>query len=153
MSTVLHRTTKEFLGSVHTPDYPTGTWIVNPDLSSVSGVPIKYWKITGDAVSEMNQTEKDAVDATLANQVIGDKNFKVEEFTGSKKVKETWYSTDNEDGTYSDCVEETTYTHQGNLLISETLQPKWPDGSNRGSAETWNYYRTDGSTIKKKQGI
>lgn len=62
MSSALHRTTKEYLESVNTPEYPTETWIINPDLSSVSGVDSKYWKITGDVVSEMNQTEKDAAD-------------------------------------------------------------------------------------------
>jgi hypothetical protein len=65
MSTVLHRTTKEYHESANTPDYPIENWIINPDLSAVSGVPIKYWKITGDAVSEMNQTEKDTVDAAV----------------------------------------------------------------------------------------
>jgi len=65
MSDVLQRTTKEQRFSVNTPDYPTVTWIINPDLSGVIGVPKKYWKITGDVVSEMNQSEKDAVDAVL----------------------------------------------------------------------------------------
>lgn len=34
-----------------------------PDMSAVEGVPSKYWVIIGDVVSEMNQGEKDAVDA------------------------------------------------------------------------------------------
>ena len=65
MSDVLHRTTKEQRFSVHTPDYSVVTWIINPDLSGVTGVPKKYWEITGDVVSEMNQGEKDAVDGAL----------------------------------------------------------------------------------------
>lgn len=65
MANVLNRTTKVYLVSVNTPDYPTADWIINPDLSGVQGVPVKYWKIVGDIVSEMNQSEKDAVDAAL----------------------------------------------------------------------------------------
>ena len=40
-------------------------WIYNPDMSAVIGVPKKYLVITGDVVSEMSQSEKDAVDAIL----------------------------------------------------------------------------------------
>lgn len=65
MSDVLNRTTKEQKFSVHTPNYSVVDWIINPDLSGVVGVPVKYWKITGDVVSEMNQSEKDVVDAVL----------------------------------------------------------------------------------------
>jgi len=64
MSDVLNRTTKEQRYSVHTPDYSVVDWIINPDLSGVVGVPKKYWLITGDVVSEMNQAQKDVVDAT-----------------------------------------------------------------------------------------
>lgn len=63
MADVIHRTTLEQRFSIHTPDYDPGTWIINPDLSGVSGVPKKYWKIDGDNVVEMTQPEKDAVDA------------------------------------------------------------------------------------------
>jgi len=63
MSNVIHRTTLERKLSVNTPDFPVGTWIINPDLTSLGGVAEKYWKISGDNVLEMNQTEKDVVDA------------------------------------------------------------------------------------------
>ncbi len=65
MANVLQRTTKEQRFSVNTPEYPPAVWVINPDLSGVVGVPKKYWKITGDVVSEMDQSEKDAVDAVL----------------------------------------------------------------------------------------
>lgn len=65
MANVLHRTTKQYLKSVNTPNYSEVDWVVNPDLSSVQNVPTKYWKIDGDTVSEMNQSEKDAVDNAL----------------------------------------------------------------------------------------
>lgn len=63
MADAIHRTTLQQVSSVNTPDYDPGDWIINPDLSAVSGVLKKYWKIVGDTVVEMNQTEKDAVDA------------------------------------------------------------------------------------------
>lgn len=59
---VINRTTKEIKVPVHTPDYSVTDWIVDPDLSAVDGVPVKYWKITGDVISGMDQSEKDAVD-------------------------------------------------------------------------------------------
>jgi len=65
MSDVLQRTTKEQRFSVNTPEYSEAIWVINPDLSGVIGVPKKYWKITGDVVSEMDQSEKDAVDSVL----------------------------------------------------------------------------------------
>ncbi len=71
MADVVHRTTVQYLRSVHTPDYPIGTWIHDPDLSALSGVPQEHWKVVGDTVVEMNATEKEAVDfpAAVANKI------------------------------------------------------------------------------------
>ena len=41
------------------------TWIYDPDLTAVIGFPIKYWIITGDVVTLMNQAARDVVDAAL----------------------------------------------------------------------------------------
>ena len=68
MANVINRTTLEQKFSVNTPDYPVDIWIINPDMSNVVGVPKKYWKIEGDLVLEMNQAEKDAVDAAHLGQ-------------------------------------------------------------------------------------
>lgn len=91
MATVLNRTTKQLLASVNTPDFPTVDWIINPDLSAVAGVPVEYWKIVGDVVSEMNQSEKDAVDAVL---IVGEKQAKINEFsyTASRIVEDRYYA-------------------------------------------------------------
>ena len=70
MSNVVHRTTKKYLRSVNTPDYPVEDWIINPDLSAVVQVPNKYWKIAGDVVTEMDLTEKSAVDRDAPPPVI-----------------------------------------------------------------------------------
>lgn len=63
MANVLNRTTKEFLRSVNEPDYPIEEWIISPDLSAVEGFDSRYWIITGDVVSLMDQAARDAVDA------------------------------------------------------------------------------------------
>jgi hypothetical protein len=63
MSNVIHRTTFKYLESVNTPDYPAKDWLHNPDLSLVSGVSPKYWKVDGDTVVEMSVAEKEAKDA------------------------------------------------------------------------------------------
>jgi len=70
MSDVINRTTKDFLLSVNTPDYSIEDWIINPDLSALEGVPQKYWKISGDTVVEMDQSEKDIVDLNIQTGII-----------------------------------------------------------------------------------
>lgn len=52
-----------YLQSVNTPDYDDVIYkLVNPDMSLVSGVSQKYWKVVSEEVVEMSQAEKDAVD-------------------------------------------------------------------------------------------
>jgi hypothetical protein len=69
MATVVHKTTFQILSSVNTPDFDPAQWLVNPDLTALDGVPTKYWKLSGNAVIEMTQTEKDAVDAANLPEV------------------------------------------------------------------------------------
>src|SRR3990167_3337051 len=64
-ASVLNRTTKQYLVSVNTPDYPTADWIIEPDLSAVTGFDSRYWTITGDAVTLKTLSERNAVDAAL----------------------------------------------------------------------------------------
>lgn len=69
MPNYLHRTTKRYLQSVSPTSLPepVENYIFMPDLSAVEGAPNRYWKITGDVVSEMTQGEKDAVDTQALN--------------------------------------------------------------------------------------
>jgi hypothetical protein len=69
MGTVVHKTTFETRASVNTPDYDPAEWLINPNLEAMSSVPVKYWKVAGDALAEMTQAEKDAVDAALLPDV------------------------------------------------------------------------------------
>lgn len=88
MSDVLNRTTKEFRRSVHTPAFPPADWIVNPDLSAVVGQPIKYWLISGDAVSLADAGGQAAIDAAiLAARVVVDKAAEKREFDDRRVLK------------------------------------------------------------------
>lgn len=63
MALVVNRGTRQVIRSANTPDFPSQDWLINPDLSGVSGLPTKYWKIVGDSVQAMSQPERDAADA------------------------------------------------------------------------------------------
>jgi hypothetical protein len=63
MAAVLNRETKTYIASANTPDYPAQDWIVNPDMSAISGWPSQYWIISGDAVLLANTAERAAIDA------------------------------------------------------------------------------------------
>lgn len=83
MANVLNRSTKEFIVSANTVNYPVANWIHDPDMSAVDGFPSRYWTITGDTVSLMSQAERDAVDAALlvANRdALADEIDQVESF-------------------------------------------------------------------------
>jgi len=65
MAAVLNRVTKEFRGSVHTPNFSSAEWVINPDLSAVQGQPTKYWIITGDVVTLASPAEQTIIDDAL----------------------------------------------------------------------------------------
>lgn len=53
-----------YILSVNPGDYSSNPdAIIDPDVSLLSGVPIKYWKRSGNQVLEMTQQEKDAYEA------------------------------------------------------------------------------------------
>ncbi len=67
MANVLNKTTKVYLQSVNTPEYSEAEWIINPDLSSVSGVPTCYWKIVERVVVDepaRDETDPDTLEVT-----------------------------------------------------------------------------------------
>lgn len=70
----------QYLISINTPDYSSDPdVIVNPDISTVSSVLLKYWKRSGNSILEMDATEKQAVDdAELLLKKNAVDNFGVE---------------------------------------------------------------------------
>lgn len=81
MSNVVNRTTRQFLASVNTPDFPESDWIINPDLSAVGGFPSKYWIITGNVITLQTPAQRDLtddqefIDAMLAQSTTEDQIF------------------------------------------------------------------------------
>ncbi len=73
MSDVLHKTRDpvDFRKSVHTPDFPTVDWFINPNISAVLTVPTKHWsRPLTDPVTEMTVAEKAAADAAEAAALV-----------------------------------------------------------------------------------
>ena len=64
MSDVINKSTLRYLKSVHTPNYPTSEWLINPVLPNCEQ---KYWRIVSGQVKEMTTTQKESVDAAEAN--------------------------------------------------------------------------------------
>lgn len=67
MASVIHKTTLQFKMFGNEPNHPESDWVHNPDLSSVSGVPERYWKAPPDwdvfpGPVEMTALEKQAAD-------------------------------------------------------------------------------------------
>jgi len=88
MANVLNRTSKQYLKSVNTPDFPVSDWIVDPDLSAVNSFPNKYWVISGDVVSLMDQAARSAVDAAeLEAQITAEKTEEKDEFDTKRVLK------------------------------------------------------------------
>lgn len=68
MSDFLSRTAPyQYRRSVNDPYYPVEDWIKNPDMSAVDGWAAKYWTVSGDTVSLLDQASRDAIDAVEAS--------------------------------------------------------------------------------------
>jgi len=70
MATVLKKDMTQIHRSAPTHKFPTKDWFINPDLTAVDGVPMKYWKDSGNVngrgqaiIEPMVKGEQDAVDA------------------------------------------------------------------------------------------
>lgn len=105
MANVLNRTSLVYLESVNTPEYDPSEWIINPDLSSVSDIPVSYWKIVGDTVEAMSEEEREdfervapyrgldldgakTVKKTMVNE------FRDQHMDGGWTYKGVWYDSD-----------------------------------------------------------
>jgi hypothetical protein len=150
MANVINRSPPyTYLLWVNTPDYDTGTWLINPDLSAVAGISQQYWKVVGDTVVPMTAQEQAAVDSTALAKTLRVQKYKVSAYNGQLLSTETWYDTDNGDGTYSNMAAQTTYTYSGNALLSKTEIIYFYDGTVQ-STNTYNYYQNGSNTIVKK---
>ena len=88
MANVVNRVTKQYIRSVNTPDYSDFDWIINPDMGAAVGFSSKYWIITGDNITLMDQAARDVVDAaelsarrdSIANELDNTQDVMIEFF-------------------------------------------------------------------------
>ena len=72
MATVIKKTADahgqyRVINGINVSDYPSADWLHNPDFGVVANVPSIYWKYESNAVVEMTQPEKDAVDSAIVD--------------------------------------------------------------------------------------
>lgn len=66
MADVMNKVTKEVRRSVNTPDFPESEWVINPDLTLLLTVSLRYVKFDAEfKLVEMTAAEKAAVDAAV----------------------------------------------------------------------------------------
>jgi len=143
----------DYLRSVNTPDYSSNpNALINPDLSSVIGVDQKYWKVVDSDVVEMTADEKTALDNLLKAKTFRQKNYKISSYdTTNSLTKDTWYDTDNGDGTYSGKAEETTYTYQSGIaLLYKIVDTYFYDETVASSIKYEYYINSQNQIIEKK---
>lgn len=75
MATVVHKTTFKHLHSVHTSDYPTETWLIDPaGLAALeaAGIPSKHWKLNGGSTDVIEMTAQEKYDVDQAEPATVD---------------------------------------------------------------------------------
>lgn len=152
MGLVVNKTTNAVLKSVNTPDYDSNDWLINPDTSAITGVPEKYWKVSGSDVLEMTTEEKQIVDNTGVSYQA---NYQVKTYDNYILSTEKWYETDNLDETYSGLAKEITYTYNADksALVSKT-EVVYDKNEDIISTATYVYNTVvSGSTIQIVEGL
>jgi len=77
-SAVVSNQATSILYSVNTPDYNgVVDKVINPNLTPVLSLPMKYWKVSDSTVVEMSQGEKDTVDTSLLPGIKADQKAKL----------------------------------------------------------------------------
>lgn len=141
----------QYLKSVNTPDYTVNA-LINPDTSSVSNIPVNYWKVSLGVLTEMTADEKVLIDDYEKARTLREKIFKVSKYTQQSRVeKETWYDTDNGDGTYTGKAEETIYTYSNSILLYRTTVIYYYDGTVSSTTKHEYYKNAANNEIIEKQ--
>lgn len=63
MSDVVNKITMQIIKSVHTPDYNSNEWWINPNLPNCDQ---KYWYNNNGVLSEMSAIDKEKIDIELS---------------------------------------------------------------------------------------
>jgi hypothetical protein len=138
MSNVLNRTTLEIHYSVHTPDYPPEIWVINPDLTILQTVPMKYLKLVGDILTEMTASEKAVVDAA---ELVSSKETYISQVCQARewKISHGSFEYPSGSGKYLPATSE----DQTRWIGWESIGGKW---SSLGLSYPFRVYSKDGRT-------
>jgi len=143
----------KYLISVNTPDYVDNpNALINPDVSSLT-VDVKYWKVVSANVVEMTQNEKNAIDEFLKAKWNREKKYKVSSYNASNLlITDSYYDTDNGDGTYSGLAEQTVYTYQTSsaVLLYKITTDFFYDGTICSTTKYMYYLNANNQIIEKK---
>lgn len=141
MANVVNRTAVPVvvLYSVNTPDYPVSEWIINPDLTILETVPLKYIKVVGDLLVEMTAAEKAVVDAA---ELVAYKAQKVIEVCNAREAR-IEFGQGVEYPAGSGKYTATTDKDQGRWLYWQSIGGKW---ASLGMSYPFRVHSRDGST-------
>jgi hypothetical protein len=142
-----------YLQSVNTPDYESQpNTLINPDVVSLLSTSTNYWKVVGSSVIEMTSIEKTTIDNFLRAKTTRERKYKIISYDVMNRIeKETWYDTDNGDGTYTGKAEETVFTFDGltSTLLYKIIKTFYFDGTEETSTKVEYYRNTNRELIEK----
>jgi hypothetical protein len=81
---------------------------------------------------------------------IREKKYKVDHYDAQKLTTDSYYDTDNGDGTYSGLAEKTTYTYQGAKLLNKVVVTYYYDGTQASSIKYTYFQNSNGELIEKQ---
>jgi len=143
-----------YLKSVNTPDYDSvSNKLVNPDLAFVSGIDQKYWKVGSNNVIEMSSDEKILIDNYLKSKSLRQLNYRVSTYDSLQRLTtDTYYDTDNKDGTYSGIAQSTLYMYfeDSVMLLTKTVKTYCYDETEY-SSQQYQYFKNDNNIIIEKK--
>jgi len=136
-------------------------WDITPctlgrKIQNESGIDEQFFVVCDEANGivnypdyELTQQEQNTINSIIEASrgvnddppLIGEKKYRIKKYTGNRQLKkETWYHTDNGDGTYADKVEEIIYHYSNKKLTGFTINKYWMNGDLR-ETEEYEYYQ------------
>lgn len=153
---VVNNRVLNYLTSVNTPDYTDRPdTVINPDLSQVVGLDIRYWQVDGNKnITPMDVSDRTSVDDFYKAKTLRDKKYQVVTYNSiASPMAEAWYDQTDGSGGYSGLVETTNYVYDANALLSRTITTYYYDGTAQ-SGYKHSYFKNDaGQTIEKIEEI
>ena len=136
MSSVVNKTTFQYIQYVNTPDYDPTDWLINPDLSAVAGLDPMYWKVVAGAVVPMTGPEQ----LLIPGPPNGPETYQQDIYNSSNQlISSTWYTTKSSVGSYTGKCRDIIYTI-ANGAVSSAVTKIYDANGNVLSTSTQTYY-------------